>query len=132
MTGADGWQLSNPSILSMAALRASLDIFDEAGIENLRQKSVSLTGYAEALLQQSATDGFSIITPSEPHRRGAQLSLRISRNGRSVCDALASEGIICDWREPDILRVAAVPLYNNYSDVHRFVQRFTALLHQNR
>jgi kynureninase len=130
MAGADGWQLSNPSILSMAALRASMDIFDEAGIERLRNKSVSLTGYAESLLQEGTSGGFSVITPREPFRRGAQLSLRIGKNGRAVCDALAADGIICDWREPDILRVAPVPLYNRYSDVYRFVQRFTALVEQ--
>jgi kynureninase len=128
MAGADGWQLSNPSILCMAALRASMDIFDEAGMANLRKKSVDLTGYAESLLEQSGSRAFTIITPREPHRRGAQLSLRIAKKGRIVCDSLAAEGIICDWREPDILRVAPIPLYNSYTDVHRFVQRFTTLV----
>jgi kynureninase len=123
--GADGWQLSNPSILSMAALRASMDIFDEAGIARLREKSVSLTGYLESLLEHYASDRFSMITPRDPERRGAQLSLRIVNHGRALCDRLAGEGVICDWREPDILRVAPVPLYNSYRDVHRFVREFT-------
>jgi kynureninase len=126
--GADGWQLSNPSILSMAALRASMDIFDAAGISNLRLKSVSLTGYLEALLDQHASDKFTIVTPRHPQRRGAQLSLRIAHHGRALCDRLLHEGIICDWREPDILRVAPLPLYNSYSDVHRFVNAFVAAL----
>ena len=124
--GADGWQLSNPSILSMAALRASMDIFNEAGIAHLRTKSVSLTGYLEAMLDQHSSEKFTIITPRDPERRGAQLSLRIAHNGRALCDRLLHEGIICDWREPDIMRVAPVPLYNSYSDVHRFVTAFIA------
>ena len=128
MPGAEGWQLSNPSILSMAALRASMDIFDEAGIAGLREKSVSVTGYLEWLLDQHASEKFSIITPRDPGRRGAQLSLRIAGQGRAICDRLAHEGIICDWREPNILRAAPVPLYNSYRDVHRFVQEFTKAL----
>jgi len=125
MPGAEGWQLSNPAILSLAGLRASLDIFHEAGMERLRAKSTSLTGYLEFLLERSASPQFSIITPKENHRRGAQLSIRISGNGRALCDRLAQEGIFGDWREPDILRVAPVPLYNSYHDVFRFVQRFS-------
>lgn len=124
MPGADGWQLSNPSILSMSALRASMEIFDEAGMERLRAKSLSITRYTEELLDQHASKGFSIITPRDAAQRGAQLSLRMAMNGRAICDSLAEEGIICDWREPDILRVAPIPLYNSYTDVHRFVQRF--------
>ncbi len=126
MEGAEGWQISNPSILTLAALRASLDIFDEAGIENIREKSVSLTGYLEFLLNQHTSDSFSIITPRDPAQRGAQLSLRIQAKGRGVCDRLAEEGVICDWREPDILRVAPAPLYNSYQDVFRFAERFGA------
>ncbi len=128
MSGAEGWQLSNPSILAMAALRASMDIFDEAGMERLRTKSVSLTGYLEFLLDRNATSKFEILTPRDPQRRGAQLSLRIKSGGRAICDRLVEEGVLCDWREPDILRVAPVPLYNSYADVYRFVQRFTLAL----
>ena len=124
IAGAEGWQLSNPSILALATLRASMDIFDEAGMERLRAKSESLTGYLQFLLNQTASDKFQIITPSDPTRRGAQLSLRVSKNGRAVCDRLAKCGIICDWREPDILRVAPVPLYNSFLDVHVFVEEF--------
>jgi kynureninase len=124
MSGADGWQLSNPSIISLAILRASMDIFSEAGVERLREKSVSLTGYMEFLLRDVASQNFSIITPSEPERRGAQLSIRSPRNGRLLCERLANEGIVGDWREPDTFRVSAVPLYNSYRDVFRFVRGF--------
>ena len=128
MKGADGWQLSNPSILSMAALRASMDLFDEAGIEKLRKKSAALTGYLEALLDGLGSSGFRIITPRDPEQRGAQLSLRMLKGGREVCDRLIKEGVVCDWREPDILRVAPVPLYNSFEDVHTFVRRFAAVV----
>jgi len=122
--GAEGWQLSNPSILSAAALRSSLDIFDEAQMERLRAKSALLTGYLEFLLDQDRSKRFSIITPRDSAQRGAQLSLRVNENGRAICDALAKEGIICDWREPDILRVAPVPLYNTFLDVYTFAEKF--------
>jgi kynureninase len=128
MAGAEGWQLSNPPILALAALRASMEIFSEAGMDHLRAKSVSLTGYMEFLLGQQASPKFSIITPREPERRGAQLSIRLLSDGRMLCDRLAAEGVIGDWREPDTFRVAAVPLYNSYQDVYRFVKRFSAAL----
>jgi kynureninase len=128
MSGAEGWQLSNPPILSLAALRASMEIFNEADMENLRKKSAALTGYLEFLLDQHNTPAFTIITPRESARRGAQLSICIQGNGRAICDRLTEEGILCDWREPDILRVAPMPLYNTFTDVHRFVGRFVALL----
>ncbi len=128
MPGADGWQLSNPSIVSLAVLRASMAIFDDAGVERLRAKSVSLTGYLEFLLHQKASQAFSIITPREENRRGAQLSIQISQNGRALCTKLAQEGVVGDWREPDVFRVAPVPLYNSYHDVFRFVRRFAAAI----
>ncbi len=124
IAGAEGWQLSNPPILALAALRASLEIFAEAGLERLRAKSVSLTGYMDFLLGQKTSPKFSLITPREEQRRGAQLSIRLPGAGRKVCDQLAAAGVIGDWREPDTFRVAAVPLYNSYEDVHRFVRRF--------
>jgi len=128
MAGAEGWQLSNPPIMALAPLRASMDIFSEAGMERLREKSVSLTGYMEFLLQQKASAEFSIVTPADKSRRGAQLSIRLTQRGRSLCDRLAAQGVIGDWREPDTFRVAAVPLYNSYKDVYGFVQRFAAAL----
>jgi kynureninase len=129
MPGAEGWQLSNPAILSLAVLRASLDIFHEAGMERLRAKSILLTGYLEFLLKLNVSPVFSIITPQENHRRGAQLSIRISGNGHALCDRLGREGVFGDWREPDTFRVAPVPLYNSYHDVFRFAQRFTTAMH---
>jgi kynureninase len=128
MEGAEGWQLSNPPILALAALRASMEIFAEAGLERLRAKSVSLTGYMQFLFDQHASHRFSIITPREEEGRGAQLSIRLPGAGRKLCDQLAAAEVIGDWREPDTLRVAAVPLYNSYQDVYRFVQRFSAVL----
>jgi kynureninase len=122
--GAEGWQLSNPCILSLAALRASMHIFDEAGIERLRAKSERLTGYLEYLLNRSRSDHFQIITPSDPAARGAQLSMRIKTGGRSVFNRLANAEIVCDWREPDILRVAPVPLYNSFLDAYTFAEKF--------
>ena len=126
MTGAEGWQVSNPSVLSMAALRASMEIFDEVGIERLHAKSTALTGYLEYLLTERPSENFSIITPRDSAQRGAQLSLQIKSNGQALCDRLARQGIICDWREPDILRVAPVPLYNSFLDVHTFAEKFLA------
>lgn len=128
MPGAEGWQLSNPPILALAALRASMEIFAEAGMQRLRTKSESLTGYMEILLGQVSSPGFEITTPREKDRRGAQLSIRLPQAGRKLCDRLAAEGVIGDWREPDTFRVAAIPLYNSYQDVYRFVQRFSAAL----
>jgi kynureninase len=122
--GAEGWQLSNPSILSMAALRASLAVFDEATMARLRAKSETLTAYLEFLLAQQVNEEFSILTPRDAAQRGAQLSLQITKCGRAVCDRLARQGILCDWREPDILRVAPVPLYNSFADVHTFADTF--------
>lgn len=128
MDGAEGWQLSNPSIVSLAVLRASMDIFCEVGMQRLRAKSVMLTGYLEFLLNQRSPSGFSIITPQERERRGAQLSIRIPKNGRALCERLLQEGIVGDWREPDRFRIAPVPLYNSYYDVFRFVRRFEATI----
>ncbi len=127
MTGAEGWQLSNPPIMALAPMRASLEIFAEAGIEHLRAKSRRLTAYMEFLLREEKSPKFSVITPSDPERRGAQLSIRVA-DGRGFCDKLIHQGVIGDWREPDIYRVAAVPLYNSYKDVYDFVQRFSAAL----
>jgi kynureninase len=124
MEGAEGWQLSNPPILALAPLRASLEIFSEAGVEHLRAKSESLTGYMEFLLGQLASPKFSIITPQDPERRGAQLSIRLPLKGTSLRDRLAADGVIGDSREPDIFRVAPVPLYNTFQDVYGFAQRF--------
>jgi len=128
MPGAEGWQLSNPPILALAPLRASMDIFHEAGMDALRAKSLSLTAYMQFLLEQSQSRAFEIVTPREPERRGVQLSIRLRQGGRECCDRLTAEGVIGDWREPDTYRVAPVPLYNSYRDVYHFAQRFLAAL----
>jgi kynureninase len=119
---AEGWQMSNPPILSLAALRASLHIFDKAGISALREKSCLLTGYMEFLIDRKVSKGVAIITPRDPQQRGCQLSLVLKKNGREVYKQLAKNGFICDWREPDVIRVAPVPLYNTFQDVLRFVE----------
>lgn len=114
--------------MAMAPLRASMDICAEAGIDRLREKSISLTGYLEFLLLREKSAKFSIVTPSEKERRGAQLSIRISDRGRALCEKLAAQGIFGDWREPDTFRIAPIPLYNTYQDAYRFVQGFCAAL----
>ena len=129
--GAEGWQLSNPAILPLAALRASLDLFMEAGMDALRRKSELLTAYLEYLLLHEQHDGFSIITPAERTHRGCQLSLRVAEGGRQLFDQLSRNGVVCDWREPDVIRVAPVPLYNSFTDVHRFSALFHAYFADN-
>lgn len=122
--GAEGWQLSNPPIFAAAPLLASLPLFDAASMASLRAKSLQLTGYLQALLQSQLNDALTIITPVDPEARGCQLSLRLHRSplqARAVFDSLEKQGVICDWREPDIIRVAPVPLYNSFMDVWHFV-----------
>lgn len=119
---AEGWQLSNPPILALAPLLASLEIFDNVGMSALREKSMQLTGYLTFLLQHRLPEQIRIVTPLEPAQRGCQLSLRVSSgDGRAVFQALEDNGVTCDWREPDAIRIAPVPLYNSYMDVYRFV-----------
>ena len=117
--GAEGWQVSNPSVLSMAPLKASLELFEAAGMAELRTKSVRLTGYLYDLLATIPEPPFEIITPSDPQERGCQLSLRIANEPRGVFDALREKEIVADFREPDVIRVAPVPLYNSFVDVWR-------------
>ena len=118
--GAEGWQLSNPPIFQLAALRASMDIFDRAGISQLRKKSEALTGYLEFLLQAIPKERFKIITPADPAQRGCQLSLKVKDDPKGLIKELNQAGVICDFREPDIIRVAPTPLYNSFLDVYRF------------
>ncbi len=118
--GADGWQISNPPILALAPVKASIDIFDEVGMPALRAKSENLTAYLEFLLGQQPGDFFQIITPREPAARGCQLSILVHDAPKKRFAALEEQGVICDFREPNVIRVAPVPLYNTFSDVHRF------------
>lgn len=128
IVGAEAWQLSNPPILSMAAIRASLDIFDEAGFQKLREKSVRLTNYLEALLLQLPSGRIKIITPNNPTERGCQLSIAVSDADKSLFEQLTQKGVVADWREPDVIRVAPVPLYNCFEDCYRFVEILKTLL----
>jgi len=119
MYGAEGWQISNAQIFADAAHLASLKIFDAAGIENLRNKSLQLTGYLEFVLNEInfGTKQFQIITPIDPEARGCQLSLLTDERGRDLFNFLADNGAIADWREPNVIRFAPVPLYNSFEDI---------------
>ncbi len=120
---AEGWQLSNAPVLSMAALRASLDMFDEVGMSAIREKSIAMTGFFEQLvLEKVSEQEVEIITPSDPQQRGAQLSLLTGSQGRKWFEDLTQAGVIVDWREPNVIRAAPAPLYNSYEDVWRFVE----------
>lgn len=126
--GAEGWQLSNPPILSAAPLIVSLDVFRRAGIGRLRAKSIELTGFLARLVEARLAGRVAIVTPREPAARGNQLSLRITSgaaDGRRVFEWLQSAGAICDWREPDLLRVGPTPLYNTFTEAFEFVQLLT-------
>jgi len=120
--GAEGWQLSNAPVLAMASLRASLDLFDEAGIQKLRAKSEQLTAYMLELIDAIPNDRFEIITPREPSARGAQLSIRTRFDGQELFAALTEAGVVCDFRRPDVIRVAPAPLYNSFEDVWTFCE----------
>jgi len=123
--GADGWQLSNPPILAMAPLRASLEIFENAGMPALREKSVRLTAFLEAGIDQELSSIIRSVTPKDAEQRGCQLSLQVlaGRNqGRSLFDYLGNNGVIADWREPDVIRLSPTPLYNRFSDCYHAVR----------
>ncbi len=129
--GAEGWQISNPPILSSAPLLASLALFERAGRAQLREKSVSLTGYLRRLVASELADSVQIVTPAAPDAHGCQLSLRLLRppaDARRCHERLTAAGVVGDWREPDILRLAPVPLYNSYGDVHTAVARLAEAL----
>jgi kynureninase len=128
LSGAEGWQLSNPPILSMAAIKASLDIFNEIGIERLVEKSKRLTGYFEFLLKQLGEDTIRIITPSNPDERGCQLSIQVKNADKSLHRKLTNVGVISDWREPDVIRCAPVPLYNSFLDVYHLVEKLKKIV----
>jgi kynureninase len=133
MPGAEGWQLSNPPIFSTAPLLASLDIFKRAGIVNLRAKSVALTGFLESLIRAQLANAIHIITPADAPERGCQLSLRILRapaHAKRILARLTAAGLIGDWREPDIIRLAPVPLYNSFMDCFRAVQILSGALQE--
>jgi kynureninase len=121
-TGAAGWQLSTAQVFNMVSLKASLQIFEEAGIKNIRKKSLLLTGYLEFLLQQLTHISFEIITPADPLQRGAQLSLFFTEKGKAIHRHLIDNGVVVDYREPGVIRVAPAPLYNSFQDVYKFCE----------
>ncbi|MDE3209456.1 MAG: kynureninase [Pseudomonadota bacterium] len=127
--GADGWQLSNPPILALAPLRVSLDIFRRAGMARLREKSVQLTGYLDHLVRTELAGMLEVVTPAEASRRGAQLSIRVvggRAQGRALFEYLMLQGIIGDWREPDVIRISPAPLYNRFADCLAFCRAVQA------
>ncbi|MCF6349695.1 MAG: kynureninase [Flavobacteriaceae bacterium] len=128
LVGAEGWQLSNPPILSMAAIRASLDLFHKVGMDKLQNKSRKLTGYLEFLLNKMTTDKINIITPKETKSRGCQLSIQVKDSDKNLHKQLTKHGVISDWREPNVIRVAPVPLYNSFLDVYNFVKILKSLI----
>ena len=127
---AEAWQISNPPILSMAALLASLEIFHEAGMNQLQQKSEKLTSYLELLLKSELKDHITIITPVSVKGRGCQLSIRLNNPNINIIDILHEKGVVCDWRDPDVLRVAPVPLYNTFDDCYQFVHILKEILNE--
>lgn len=124
MTGAEGWQLSNAPVFSMAIHMAALDQFDQVGMEALRAKSEKLTAYMvhviDTLSEELESTDFELITPRDPVQRGAQLSILAHGQGKSMFDKLTAHGVIADWREPNVIRIAPVPMYNSFEDVFRF------------
>jgi kynureninase len=127
--GADGWQLSNPPILALTPLRVSLEIFRRAGMSRLREKSLLLTGYLEWLVQTQLNHVLDVVTPTDPTRRGSQLSIRVlggREQGRALFEYLMEHGIIGDWREPDVIRISPTPLYNRFADCLAFAEAVKA------
>jgi len=117
----ESWQLSNPPILAMAAIKASLDIFEEVGMQHLVDKSKKMSAYLFELLEDLDTDKIKIITPTNPEARGCQVSIQMVNKDKTLFNRLAAEGIIADWREPDVIRIAPVPLYNTFAEIQIFV-----------
>jgi kynureninase len=128
MQGADGWQLANEPILLMAAHKAALEIFAEAGMPALLQKSRQLTAWFEYLLRENCADTITIITPTAPEQRGCQLSLLAKEQGKELFNNLVKHRIIGDWREPNVIRLAPTPLYNTFEEVYEVVARLQELL----
>ncbi len=118
--GADRWQLSNAPVFNMASHLASLEIFEKAGIDRLREKSLRLTAYMEYLIKLDGNKRLEILTPANPDQRGCQLSLFLHGGGKELFNRISARGIIADWRAPNVIRVAPVPLYNSFQDVYKF------------
>jgi len=134
MQGVDGWQLSNHPVLSGAAHLAAIGIIAEAGMKNVRKKSEQLTGYLEFILDQNNPDQsfFDLITPRDPAQRGSQLSILMKKQGRKIFNSITRSGVVADWREPDVIRLAPAPLYNTFEEVYQFGEIFRQALHKYR
>lgn len=133
MPTAEAWQLSNAPVLGMAAHRAALDLFDQTSMQELRKKSLRLTAYLEEILLEVGRDkqtGWRILTPSAPEERGCQLSLLVPQNGRALFDYLQQQGVVADWREPDVIRMAPTPMYNSFADLYRLKNHLLAYYEQ--
>lgn len=128
MPGAEGWQLSNPPILAMAPIKASLEMFEEVGMDALREKSIKLTGFMEFLFEELGSDAVSIITPKSPTERGCQLSIQVKNADKSLHQKLMDKHIITDWREPNVIRCAPAPMYNSFEDVYKMVSILKEIL----
>ena len=128
--GVESWQLSNPPILSMAAIKASLEVFMDAGMDNLFAKSKLLTGYLEYLVNEIKDERITIITPRDPKQRGSQLSIQVKNADKKLFDKITAAGVIADWREPNVIRAAPVPLYNTFADIEAFVTRLKTAMSQ--
>jgi kynureninase len=122
MKTAESWQMSNAQVMNMAAHRASLNLFDQVGMEKLSAKSLLLTSFTAFLLNQLTNLKFEIITPVDPNERGCQLSLLFKSKGKEVFEKLQKNGVIADWREPNVIRIAPVPMYNSFEDVYTFYE----------
>ena len=129
--GAESWTLSTPPVLAMAAIHASLEIFEEAGMDNLIKKSQQLTAFTAYLIQQIPTDRIKIITPTHPEQRGCQLSIQVQGAEKSLFYKLLENGVVGDWREPNVIRVAPTPLYNSFQDAFNFVEILKKLINLN-
>jgi len=134
MASAEGWQLSNASVIGVSMLKASLDIFDQVGIDNLREKSINLTGYLEFIINEVIWDRYpikplQIITPKEVEQRGCQLSVKLIDTNYNVFNMLSQAGVIIDFRKPDIIRIAPVPLYNSFQDIFYFGEQLRRVLY---
>jgi len=134
MASVEGWQLSNASVIGVSMLKASLDIFDQAGIDNLREKSINLTGYLEFVIDEAMINEYpikplQIITPRKVNQRGCQLSIKLIDTNYTVFDMLSQAGVITDFRKPDIIRIAPVPLYNSFQDIFYFGEQLRRVLY---
>ena len=128
IAGADGWQISTPTILSMAAIKASLEIFKDVGMEKLCEKSTQLTSYLEFLLRNLNSTKINIITPKDPASRGCQISIEINDANKKFHENLTNLGVITDWRDPNVIRCAPTPLYNTFEEVYLFVEKLKLLI----